>query len=99
MEWKNCPYCDKRINQKAKKCPYCHYDFEKDCLGIEVICNSITTKSVNKNSLSFECPIYYDIGIFRNEDETYKSIVLYQRMIENAKFMLWNIGLLLFTGN
>ena len=75
MEWKHCPYCDKRINKKAKKCPYCNYDFERGTLGAEIVCNSITTKTVNKNGLSFECPDYYDIGIYKSEDEIYKSIV------------------------
>ena len=27
IKWKNCPNCNHRINEVAKKCPYCNYEY------------------------------------------------------------------------
>lgn len=77
IDFKICPSCNHQLNEVAKKCPYCDYDFEEnDFSDFEFDIESITTKSVKNNGLSFECPDYYDIGNFKSRDEVYKSIVV-----------------------
>lgn len=70
-----CPNCQKELEEHIKICPFCDYDLVTKEIGPYGTKNIQNTRLINKNTLSFECPNYYDIGNYPSSDEIYKSIV------------------------
>lgn len=96
---KYCPNCHEKLDEHIMICPFCDYDLITKEIGKYGTKKIQNTRFINKNGLSFECPNYYEIGIFPNENEIYKSMVALSKNDRNCELYIMEYRDIHFDNN